>query len=555
MRSAFSILAEAGRRDAARAMRRRGWAQTAVVFAFLALLTAIIFGAYFFFYHAFSGLLKDFLSGPLIIRYVLESAFAFVYVLGTASFVVSSGPRLFRDDSFRFLAALPIEPSTLFAYQFVGLTLASSWPVLLIAAPALAAFGAVTGAGLFYGFFAASSLFLLVVGIALSGGLIAFAFAPLVRRLSRPLLALTEILLFLGLAFALVRHVIPRTLVKMFEVYETVQVPAAERRINEVFAWFPSHPLARAASSILPTTQPAATAWELSVFVMALMGAALLLWMIARYSYLRLWQSAGETGFLARTEDAPGVRRLPFPRLLRWKHGFLFEKNLLQFFRDGEMISRASSLLLLLALYVFAARALAVIASFDVPENFARAVSFSFAAVGYIALTIAMRFAFPAPSLEERRSWIIKSSPVHAHEMFSWNLFFWASLIAAAMVTVGALVSWVFGFPLVLTLFFIVCALCAAVTVTAVSLGQGTVFLDVETRDPDAMSTSPAGLAAIAVCLAYLWVVTRYVYDFTLNLADVGQTGLTPLIGVLIVSLALCGAYWAWAAKAVEGGQ
>ena len=551
MTSAFGVLWKYGKRDAGRAFRLAGWAQYFVAGLYAVLLLGLAVGFYLGFRRWFADILfNDPLTGPLIIRYVLEAAFAMVFLLGVANFTVAAAGTIFTAERHRFLNALPIESGTLYAHRFSAVALISAWPILLVALPALAALGRVQSAGWDYAFFALVAVLLMMAAVAVTGALLSFLLAPLLRRLSAVWLAILELLGFVALAFGLISRIIPRRLIRLFDIGPE-QLADTAKRIENIFSWWPTHRAARAASSVLPWPLPLQPAVDLAVTAAVLVLAAVTLaWIVRRY-YLRVMQDASTTVFLARPEDAPGLPRPPFPRFWRFRHGFLFEKDWLQFVRNPEDISRAGFLAFTLALYALAARGLSRMELFDRLDQQATIIAFAFTAIGYLALTAAIRFAFPAPSLEARRAWIIGASPVHAHEIFSWQLFFWGGLIAAVSGGIAILTAYLLGFEMTLAAFFVLSATVAAVTVTAVSLGQGAIFPDRQRREPDEMSTSPAGLSAIVVSACYLWVTARYVQEFSYALLNSRRLDPSAVIGILVLSLAIVGGYWAWAVRAV----
>lgn len=550
MRSAFAVLWCAARLDASRAFRQSGWAQRLVASVYLLLLIAIAVGAYLLFLRGFRLMLADEIGGPVIARYVLEASFLVVAVIGTASGAVMSGRWLFLEAAGETVAPLPVPLETRFLFRFAGLTLLSSWPVLLVVLPALLAISAVANAGPAYFFFGVFAIVLLLILVSFVAAILAFALAPLNRLIPAGWLVLLEIGGFAAAGLLLVRRIVPHGLFVRLSAATPQEASDAFAYIDRAFAWMPTHPLARAASFVFGGgNDPVIDLLTVGVMtaVLAVVVAAL-----ARLFYARILYVSSETVFLARPQDAPARRLSPFPRILRWRHGFLFERQALEFFRSPDDLSRAASLVLILAFYVFAARAMAAMIVSGRPELFSRAVAFSVASIGYVALTMAMRFAFPAPLLEGRRAWVIGASPLHLHETYSWQYFFWASGIGFVAAAAGAMTSWSFGFAAPLAVMTVVTTAAVGMTVTAVALGQGTVFPAQGARDPDYASTSPAGIAAIAVSGLYLWAIWRYVQNYSSVFLSTGQIDGGSVVGILTLSCAIVVGYWGWAVHALE---
>lgn len=538
------------------ALRGASWAQLAVAACFVFVGACIAFGAYLFFLRSFRFILADALAGPLIVRYVLEASFALTFFLGAASFVVSSFSFFYRDDETRLLAAMPVKPRVLYAYRFLGAMLLSSWPVLAFALPALIALGVALAASPAYYVFAGIILILFAASISICGGLLSFVVAPVGRWMQAGLLAVFELVAFLAAAAALIRTIIPRSVFRMFQVSDPFEAAQTGERITAMFAGMPSHPFAAVAAAALPSVPGLASpAAAVGLIFASIVAGAAALYVVADRYYLKLWQSYGESGFIARDEDAPSAwpgPRVSFPRVLRFGHGFLFEKDMLALLRSGDELARAGFLMLLLVLYVFSVRAVSLMEPFTDTGLFATALTFAFAAICYFSLTFGLRFVFPSLSLEGKSAWVVWSSPVHVHELFSWKFFFWSAIQVAAMEAVTCIIIILFGLPLPLALTFLFATACATVSLVAVTLGQGSLAPSFGSRDPDYVSTSPSGLAATGIGLVYTVIACRYVRRIFVQWFAAGTIDVVALFGLLIVSLTIVVAYWVAAHRVMD---
>ena len=404
------------------ALRRSGWAQRVVAACFLLILAALVAGAYAFFLRAFRYVLADELAGPLILRYILEAAFAMVFFLGVSSFVVSSYAIIYKADDLRLLVPMPVEPGTLFLHRFAAATLLASWPVVVIAAPALAALGAALGASWGFALFGTALAVLFALSIAVTGGLLSFGIAWALKPVPVGFRKTLEAVVFFTMGALLVRAIVPRSVFRLFNVDTPAQAAEAAAEVRRMFSWLPSHPFAAAAAPSLPYGASASAPVMMAGAALAVAAGLALLAVLARTGYLRLWQKYGETGFIAGPADRPFrlAAARPFPRLFRTGHSFLFEKDLLTFVRDGEAVSRAGFMFLLLGMYLLLIRAISFASAFQGTDLAALPIAFAYAAIGYFTLTLALRYVFPSISLEGRGAWLVWSSPLHAHEIYSW---------------------------------------------------------------------------------------------------------------------------------------
>ena len=533
------------------------WAKVLVAAAFLAVFGGVAVGAGAFFLRAFRYVLVEPIVGPVITRYLLEASFAAVFALGAASFVVSSPALLFGGPESRFLAAMPVEPSTAFFHRFIGAVIVSSWPVLFLGIPALWALGVAGAAPLPYYVFALATLGLFALAIGAVGGILSFALWAVFGKLP----AGARIVLGTGLGVLLTallaRTIVPRGLFALFTAADASEAGAAITGIRERFFWWPSHSFVEAISGAIPGTADGTAAIALGLASAAIIAVFVILAVLAQRAYLPLWRMRQERGLLARPADVRGRAKLrrPFPRFLKWRHSFLFEKDLLVLARSPEELARAGFLLALLVFYVFAARSLTFLDALRTPELFSTIIAFAYAAIGYFALTFGLRFVFPAFSLEGRSAWILWSSPLHLHEIFSWKFFFWSTLIGCVLETVAVLTAWLFALPALLAVYLIFAVLCAVVPMIAIALVLGTIFPNFRDRDPDSLSTSPAGLLTAASGLIVIAVLAEYLKRFAVAYLATGTIDIVGAFGMLIVAAAIAGIGWAVAPRYMDQAE
>jgi hypothetical protein len=529
-----------------KSIRSAGWARFLVAGIFMAIMLAVMYGIFAFFNHAFLFLLSEPSAGPAITVFVLEMSFAAVFLLGVASFVIASHTMMYKNSESELLLSLPVPGQTVFAYRFSLAMLLSSWPIFVVAMPAIAAPGITISASWAYYLSAVGALTLFSLLVAVTGGIISFVFAGLMRKVTPILVYLAEIALFFGLAVMGSSRVLTKEVFMLMTATTPYAGEAAVARIRELFGVMPTHHFVEFLTALIPGITRTGSVVSLvfaSATTLALLGVLSLL---ASRLYIPLWQLYRERRFTARVEDTAGkvCPETPFPRVLRWGHGYLFEKDLLAFLRNPEEVSRAAFLTVLLALYILAVRAMAALQSFENVEMFAAAIAFIYVAVGYFTLTICIRFVFPSFSIEGRSAWVVWASPLHMHELFSWKIFFWSSTLFVIMGLVTWISSVLFSMPLLMTLFLLFACACTVVSLVVMSLGQGLLRPNYKDPNPDTLSTSPSGLMATVIGLIYLFIVGRYVYMFALSMLTEGLFDVTSGFGVMVVSLALVITYW-----------
>lgn len=537
------------------AVRRAGWAQLLIAALYVAVGLALAVGAYFFFSRAFVFMLDGGdVAGPVIVRYVLEVAFAFTFFLGVASFVAAGHSLLWRAEDLNLLVPMPVPSGTLFGHRFLGATLLASWPVVLLAAPALAALGSAQGGGAAFAAFGVCVTVLFALAIAVTGALASFLEAWLMRRVPTVVRTLIEAVAFIALGAMLVKKAVPRGVFALFEAANPIEAAQSADRIAAIFGSLPSHPFAVAAAALVPY-EGRVPAWAMILATAAALAvAAALLASVASRLYVPLWQEYRESGFIAGPHDA--TRRFGsttcFPRVFRAGHSFLFEKDALTLLRDGEAASRGGFLLLLLVLQLLTVRAITFAEWFRRDDLFALAVTFAFVAIGYFALTFALRFAYPSFAQEGRGAWLLWSSPIHGHEIFSWKFFFWGTAIGIPMTAASVVTVLLFALPWMLAATFVAASLLATVALVALALAIGALLPDWRGKDPDYASTSPGGIATTVIGGLYLWIIARYVQRATATYLAAGVIDPLVLVGITVVSIAVTATSWAIAVRMTE---
>jgi ABC-2 type transport system permease protein len=555
-----------------RAIRGSDWAQRGTAAAFFAVGGALMGGLFYFFSKGFASFLSEPYFGPVAIRYIFELSFLTILFLGTISFIYASVPLLFDTKDAAFTSAVPVPPETFFAYRFLGALVLSSWPLVVVGIPAILALGIVAGAGPSYYLMAAAILALFLMAMGIFSALLSFGFASITHKLPAIVLNFLQLAAFFSLAIWGMRTFVSRDIFLLVQqAGDPSLATSSVASLRELFSLAPSHYLVEPLLGILPLSMETNVIamhgspvpsidlayGDVGIFAaaIAIMGVAAVLAIVVKRAYLPLLQRYREGTFVAKAGDASPsfLGRSPFPRVFKWGHGFLFEKDMLTFFRSPTELSRAASLMVILVLYVLGISGISVLEPFTGGKPFAIATTFVFAASGYLALTTGLRFAFPSLSLEGRSAWVLWSSPVHAHEFFSWKFFFWSALVTFVMESVTWASASMLRMPVELAAFLGFAVFCTSISVIAITLGQGSIFPDFSGhRGADSLTTSPAGLVATGIGLAYVWIVARYLYGFATGLLVVGRADVIGAFGILIVSLTVIIAYWSLARRRMD---
>ncbi len=537
-------------RVGAKVLRQRD-ARLAVVVAFGLVFAAVMVGEYVFFLRSFRAVATMGVAGPPLTLYALEAFFVLVLVIGILSAVVTGSTIFFRRTENRLLLTTPVPLRAIFLLRSLETFGLTSWAFVVLATPALVALGVHYQRAA--GFYVVTALLLggfLVLTGAL-GTLLTMTFGRLLGHFRSRLgiVGLTVTLLAAG-GVLVGRAVVPTRadFNTMFEPGLLNGTTIALHFVEDKFAGWPSHPFAAAVFG-LATGQGSQPDRALLLSLLLPVAAAVVGYGAGGALFRSLIWSAAEGVLLARPEGAAappaGWRR--FPILLRGPVGALLEKEVVTLARSPEELGRGGFFAFLLALYTLLFLRVPVPDVAGTEDVTARLVAFSLLATGYFLTTVALRFVFPALSLEGRTAWILFVSPIRLVTLF------WARLALyslAGFLGLGA-IALAGGIRLGLSPLGValVAALLAllSLTIMTVALALGVCWPDFRGRSAESLATSAGGLLTTAVCLGYVAVCGWLGYRLVLALLTGAPPGHVawPLVAAVALSLAVAaGPLW-----------
>ncbi len=440
--------------------------------------------------------------GDLLAGKLLGLAFLTFFSILLLSNVITALSTFFLSEDLELLVAAPVKPGDLYGARLAETILDSSWMVALMAVPILAAYGVVYAAGPAY--YATALVVLasfLVLPAVLGSAFTLMLVNVFPARRTRDLLALIGLFAVAGLV-AMFRFLRPERLVRPEEFRDLVDFMAVLRTPTSV--WLPSEWAADALMSRLngvPDWHP---------FLLLLSTAAAFV-VIGLWLHRRFYHS----GFSKAQEGAdrrPGRARSRllerFFARMRPTTRQLVEKEVRVFFRDATQWSQLVLLGVLVVVYVYNIRQLPLYTGEQVSFVLITVVSFlNLGLAGFVVAAVAARFVFPAMSIEGRVMWLLHSSPMDIRTLF-WAKY-WVGTIPLLVIAVPLIVGTnilleTSPFILVLTSVSMVCMTFA---LTAMALGLGALFPNLDTENVAEIPTSFGGLLFMMAAVLYLGAV------------------------------------------------
>lgn len=467
--------------------------------------------------------------GPLLASRLLALGLLIFLGILLLSNIIAALSSFFLARDLPAIRTTPVDGLSLYLARLSETMVSSSWMVILLLVPALAAYGKAYGTGPGFAFVAIASVVpFLVIPAAVGSALTLLLVRVFPARRSRDILAVIG----LGSAAVLVlvlrvlrpeRLIDPESYRNLVDFLEALRGPSS--------TWIPSQ-------------------WTADVLVGALEGSSdpltwLLLWTTAAglttlgamlhqrlYSICFTRAQEGDENRLTRGAGWRGLEWLLAPLGTRRRE--LILKDVRSFFRDPTQWSQLIILAVLVVVYVYNMRALPLRNGTTISGYLTTLVLFlNLALTGFVLAAIAARFVFPAFSLEGRTLWLLRSSPVSASEILASKFWTGAIPLTGMALILTVMTNFVLGVPGALFLLSLGSILCLSLAFTAQALAWGVFYPEFESENAAQIPTSIGGLLFMLGALGSLgFVVVAQGWALRGYLAS-GLPGRVPRVATL----------------------
>jgi ABC-2 type transport system permease protein len=419
--------------------------------------------------------------------------------------LVASLSTFFLARDLELLHATPVARSSFFYARLVNTTVNSSWMVLFFSLPVFAAYGAVFGGGaiLYLWVTLILPLFLVIPAAAsILGTHLLVYFLPAKR--------IRDILLFIGLLAFIVmyflfrlsqpeRLVQPESFGNFMQFLQAMETPSS-----------PYLPSSWSAEILAGTLFHRDT--EQFFFFAMLSSYALFLplatcWVCGKI-YLDGWSKAQESRQGRRKivwiDRALEQLTRVFPAQIR----ALMIKDIKTFLRDTTQWSQLFLLAALVVVYLYNFKVLPLDRS-PMPAGILRTlVSFAnLALAGFVLSAVAVRFAFPAISLEGKAFWILQSAPISLRALL-WSKFW---LISVPLLVLGELLVFFSNLLLQVPPWMMALSLITICLMTfgiaAIGVAFGALYPNFNYENAAEIPTSFGGAVSMIVSIAFIALI------------------------------------------------
>ncbi|MEK6744011.1 MAG: hypothetical protein AABZ15_10385 [Nitrospirota bacterium] len=444
--------------------------------------------------------------GDLLALRLLSMVLLTFFSILVFSNVVTSLSTFYLSGELDILHSSPVRIESIYRAKFIETLIDSSWMTLIYGLPVFLAYGAVFKAGAAY---FAGLLFMIVPFLIIPAAIGIIVTMLLVSafpaRRARDILVLMGLLIFVVL-YILFRMLRPENLVDPDAFPTLVQYLTAMR--GPVSPLIPSSWASDALAPLLRKNAGDAIFFLLMLWSTALAGIVIAEWVCGRIYYAGWSRSQeGKRAKLSRSRAADLFFRLavlPFRGTMR----AIVLKDIKLFFRDASQWSQLFLLLALTVVYIYSFKLLPLERS-PLPTIYIQnLISFlNLGMVGFVTSAVAVRFVFPAVSLEGESFWIIRSSPLPLKDLL-WAKF-WSSVLpllvlAEVLIVLSNILLKVSGLMMIIgvaTVFLM------TVGIAALGVGMGAAFPRFRYENVAQIPTGFGGIAYMIVTMLFIGTV------------------------------------------------
>jgi ABC-2 type transport system permease protein len=439
-------------------------------------------------------------------RFLSMVLYVFFITVNLGNMIVAYST-LYKSQEVTFLMGMPLSHAKVFLVKFVDNFFYSSSTLTLVGFSVLFGYGSVFGMPVWFAFFTA--LFVLLPFMLIAGILAVMVLMSLIVVAARIGVRLLITLMVGGYLLAIYLY---------FRMTNPVQLVSEVMRhypnVNEYFGYL-DPPLVRYLPNHWVTeflywsvNGDIARALPYCTLLLLVMAALIVAaGIMAKRIYYRTWLVASDAEMMRGPRRSVRLRLLEFatPWMLGPERSVLLKRDLWLFLREPSQWLHLLLMGLLLMIFVVSIGSLELRMSQPLMQAVSFLVVFLFN--GFLIASIALRFVFPAVSLEGDTFWAVRVSPLPLSRLY-WHKFLFAFLF---LLTVGEVlavvsVSLLQHSPLLIQLsavvtFFVVLAL------LSLNLGAGSYFAVYREKNPIRVASSQGASLTFLASMLYLTAV------------------------------------------------
>ncbi|MBD3272580.1 MAG: hypothetical protein GF384_08615 [Elusimicrobia bacterium] len=465
-------------------------------FFFFVLVGYLMLSGLFFGFKRLLGYLATVpIIGQLLIIKLLSMVFLFAFVMIIISSLITAFSTMYFSKDLEMWMVSPFPTLKIFLYKAGETMVYSSWMILLAVLPFLLAYGAVNKLGIaFYVLLAFLLVPFMIIpsSLGIGVGLLLMSVCP--RRKLRDGII---IVLVVGgsLVYITFRLMQPETLIQP-DVFEQVlqyiavlQTPTA--------AYLPSWWIT---SAVREATLGGwnDSLWYGILLCCAAAGSVGLLSIVARWFFYKGWTGVQEGVGKSRTSVV-----LPVISSRGSPLGSIIVKDVRSFMRDVNQWTQLLLLGALIVVYLFSIHKLPLDTLY-----LKSLVSFlNIGMVGFVLAAIALRFIFPAVSLEGKNYWILSSAPISPLTIMMVKFFYMFPLILVTGLILSLVSNLLLNADRFVQIMSFASVVLIAITLSGMGIGMGSAFPYFNVENIARIESSAGGIFFMICSFFYIGLV------------------------------------------------
>lgn len=444
--------------------------------------------------------------GEILLAKLMAVVFLTFFLMLVISNIITSLSTYFLSEDNRLILTAPVSTEKVYLSKYLITLGHSSWMVLLFGIPVFMAYGKAYGACVSYYLWLSAILLVFLLTPAGIGVVISTALVNVIPAKRAKGALVVIFVLLLAALYLFFRFLQPEKLVNPEGFSELVDYLAMMRLPTSPF--LPSHWATRSLFPLLKGRFDGGVFYFLLLLSTGLMSVLAGSW-LCRLLYYRGWSRSNESRE-ARVKAVPLSEGL-FDFLLKPLHGStkaVMIKDVKIFLRDTRQWSQLILLFALVVVYLFNFKALPLNKVPGISFYLENIISFlNVGLAGFVLSAVAVRFIYPAISLEGKSFWVIMSAPIELRRLI-WSKF-WTSLVpllllAEALIVLSNTFLHVTQFMMIIstvTIFLI------TIAIVSIGIGIGAVYPRFRFEDVAQIHSGFGGLIYMVICVTFIGVV------------------------------------------------
>ena len=428
--------------------------------------------------------------GPLLASKLLALGLLIFLGILLLSNLIAALSSFFLSRDLPWIRAAPVDWLAVYLSRLTETLVSSSWMVVLMLVPMLAAYWTVYDGGWLFALLSAASIVpFLIIPAAIGSATTLLLVRLFPARRSKDILGIIAIA-SVGLVVLLLRVLRPERLVNPESYRNLVDFMAALRGPSS--PWLPSQWGADALSGFL---QGGFDPFLLVLLWTTAAGTVTVGAMLHRKLYPACFTRAQEGNENRIRRHAAWSWLERSMRGASMQRRQLVLKDVRIFFRDTTQWSQLIILGVLVVVYVYNIRVLPLSSGEMITRYLVTLVVFlNLALTGFVLAAIAARFVFPALSLEGQTLWLLGSAPLEARTILGAKFWVGAVPLTGLALLLTGFTNYLLSVPPGLAVLSLASTVALSLAFTAQALTWGVYFPEFESENAAQIPTSIGGL-------------------------------------------------------------